>query len=173
MNRPPPGDTATRLGETRDREATREREAPVPTRTVFIALGAAVAFALLLGATYAFFPRVAIAPAASPAATPGDLVAQGQQLFVQFRCGACHTIDGGRAAGPTLKGLAGSTVTLTTGQRVLADSAYLRESIVDPDAKVPQGYAPQVMGPAVNDFMPRIMADHNLDALVAYIESLK
>jgi len=130
---------------------------------------------ILLGATYALFPPGRATPAASPttAATPGTLVAQGAVLFHQFKCDTCHTVDGSRAAGPTLKGLAGSTVTLDTGQTVTADTQYLRRSILDPDSQVPKGYSPDVMSPAINDIIDQIEADHNLDALVAYIESLK
>ncbi len=102
-----------------------------------------------------------------------DLAAQGAALARQFGCLSCHTTDGRPAAGPTFKGLYGSQLRLTTGQTVTADAAYLRESITDPDAKIVAGYAPGVMSNAIFQEQRTIRDGNNLDALVAYIESLK
>jgi cytochrome c oxidase subunit 2 len=101
------------------------------------------------------------------------MVARGEVLFQQLHCTACHTTDGSRAAGPTMKGLYGSAVVLDNGQTVVADADYIRESIVNPDAQVRRGYAPQVMGSATDDIRDQLLADDNVNALVVYIESLK
>ena len=115
------------------------------------------------------------AAGAEPGATEttGQLAVRGQILFNQFHCNTCHTVDGSRAAGPTMKGLYGSTVVLDTGQSVVANDQYLRDSILSPDAQIPKGYAPQVMSLAMGDMMNRVAADDNVSALLAYIESLK
>jgi hypothetical protein len=115
------------------------------------------------------------APAGDAAAAGADpqLVAKGQQLATQMGCIACHTPTGAAGAGPTWKGLAGSQVTLDNGQTVTADDAYLHESILEPDAKIHRGYARGVMAAAVTPVMPQLQADGNVDALIAYIKSLK
>src|SRR5712691_7177453 len=82
----------------------------------------------------------AAAPAAPGGAEAGGgadpaLAGKGQQLASQFGCVACHTTNGQPGVGPTWKGLAGRQETLDNGQTVTADDAYLRESILQPDAK--------------------------------------
>jgi len=105
---------------------------------------------------------------------PGaDLATLGATLYTQYRCNVCHTINGQRAAGPTMKGLAGSTVKLDTGQTVVADTDYLKRSISDPDSQIVAGYGPDVMSAALSDFTNQINSGNTIDALVAYIESLK
>jgi cytochrome c oxidase subunit 2 len=67
--------------------------------------------------------------------------AAGAELFAQLGCPTCHQ---GRAGslGPSLDGLFGREVQLVDGRSVTADEAYLRESILDPPAKVVAGYKP-------------------------------
>ena len=122
-------------------------------------------------------------PSSTPTSTPtvvstGALsqeaqVAQGQALFQQYRCNVCHTTNGGNAAGPTMKGLAGSQVKLNDGTTVVADTNYLRESIVNPDTKIVAGYGPDVMSAALDPFTQQIQQDDHVADMVAYIESLK
>ena len=80
-------------------------------------------------------------PPAAPAEPTGAA-----KLLDDYGCTACHSLDGSDAIGGTLKGLYGSTRTLADGTTVIADDAYLRESIVNPDAKVVKGLDP-VMPP--------------------------
>lgn len=100
-------------------------------------------------------------------ATGAALVAQGQKLAQSSGCLACHTTDGSKSVGPTWKGLYGSEVKLTTGQNVLADATYLHNSIVNPGAQIVAGF--QNIMPASYS----TLSDADLNALVAYIESLK
>ncbi len=65
----------------------------------------------------------------------------GEQLFTQFGCVTCHRSDN-TGRGPTLVGLFGKKVLLQTGQTVVADMDYIRESILDPRAKVVATYQP-------------------------------
>ena len=107
-----------------------------------------------------------------PVAVTPALVARGKSLYTADGCSACHSLTGAPGAGPSFKGLAGGTSTLTTGQSVTADDAYLERSITDPDAQVVKGYHQGIMGPAI--------AGHDLSAhpadlraLVAFIKSQK
>ncbi len=93
-----------------------------------------------------------------PAVTAGRALADSQGCF------ACHSMDGSRRIGPTWAGLYGSDVRLTDGSTVLADAAYIKRSIVDPNAQITQGYAPVMMAYR--------FTDTELDALVAFIASL-
>lgn len=93
-----------------------------------------------------------------------ELAERGRTLVQTAACTSCHSADGKSGAGPTWKGLAGSTVELTNGDTVVADEAYLRESITDPNAKVRKGYPP---------IMPSTKLDpDDLDAIVAYLQEL-
>jgi cytochrome c oxidase subunit 2 len=112
-------------------------------------------------------------PPSASTSSAGDLAAQGKILFEQFRCTVCHSTDGSRAAGPTMKGLAGSQVKLESGKVVTANDAYLRQSIIDPDSQIVADYGPDVMSAALNPFANQINQDETVNALVAYIESLK
>ncbi|MEX0938558.1 MAG: cytochrome c oxidase subunit II [Pirellulales bacterium] len=64
----------------------------------------------------------------------------GRELFQQFRCHTCHAVDQQTSRCPPLEGIYNSEVTLADGSTVIADEAYLRESILRPAAKVVAGY---------------------------------
>ena len=104
------------------------------------------------------------------AASGAELVAKGEELWSSTGCAGCHSVDGSKGVGPTMQGLAGSTVTLDDGSTVTADDAYLARSITDPDAQVSEGYTSGVMSGAVasQKFETR---PQDVDALVAYIEA--
>jgi cytochrome c oxidase subunit 2 len=94
-------------------------------------------------------------------------VVAGQRLFEQFRCDSCHSPVGGeQSRGPSLVGLAGKPVTLSTGDQVVADDNYLRESILRSASKVVAGYQP---------IMPAYegqLGEEQVLQLIAYIRSL-
>jgi mono/diheme cytochrome c family protein len=100
------------------------------------------------------------------------LVARGKALYTSDGCAACHSLTGTAGAGPSFKGLAGGTSTLTTGETVTADDAYLERSIADPDAQIVKGYHPGIMAPAIAGFGLDAKPD-DIRALVAFIESQK
>ncbi|HVV17263.1 MAG TPA: cytochrome c oxidase subunit II [Polyangia bacterium] len=77
-----------------------------------------------------------------PRAELVNLVRVGTEASAQQGCLRCHTLDGTPHIGPTWAGLYRNKVPLTTGQTVVADEAYLTESMMDPLAKVHAGYAP-------------------------------
>jgi cytochrome c oxidase subunit 2 len=94
----------------------------------------------------------------------GTLVEQGKVLAQSKGCVACHSIDGSPGVGPTWKGLAGKNTTLADGSSVPTDETYLKKSIRDPQSQVVKGFQP---------IMPKTdMTDDELDALLAYIQSL-
>lgn len=99
-----------------------------------------------------------------PGETNGDTT-EGQRLFQELGCDGCHT-GAPDAAAPPLEGLFGEEVTLQSGESVIADEAYLRESILTPDAKIVEGY--QAIMPS---FQGQV-SEEQLTALIAYIKSL-
>lgn len=90
--------------------------------------------------------------------------AEGRGVFRSKGCAACHGANGDGGVGPTFVGLFGSEVQIQGQDPVIADREYLVESIVDPGAKLVEGY---------NLLMPRTeLTDAEIDAVVAYIEAL-
>jgi cytochrome c oxidase subunit 2 len=93
----------------------------------------------------------------------------GEILYTQQGCNSCHSIDGSRKVGPTFKGLYGmENRALADGSTVTADDNYLRESILNPNAKVAEGYQQGVMPSAYAE-----LTERQLSALIAYIETLE
>lgn len=98
-------------------------------------------------------------------------IEMGEQLVGQYACGTCHNEDGSDGGiGPTWKGLYGSTAegVDADGNAITLnkDEAYIRESIVVPDAKKTSGYEQGVMAPY--DYL----SDTEIESLVLYIKSL-
>src|ERR1700720_2377567 len=91
--------------------------------------------------------------------------AEGERIFKESGCSTCHLADGTGPA-PSLIGVYGNTVRLTTGQTLTADDAYIRESILSPAAKIVNGYKP-----VMPSFQGQLSEEQILD-LVAYIRSL-
>jgi len=96
--------------------------------------------------------------------TPEEL---GRKLAQRNGCQGCHSLDGSASQGPTWLGLFNSKVTLQNGQVVTADDAYLFESIKKPEAKVAKGFS------AMNPSITANLTDEQINALIAYIRTLK
>jgi len=95
----------------------------------------------------------------------GSLAENGEKLFQDLACGNCHKADGsGRC--PSLVGLYGRSVQLADGRYVNADEAYLRESILQPNAKIVAGYQP-----LMPTFQGQVTEEGVLE-LIEYIKSL-
>ncbi len=92
--------------------------------------------------------------------------AAGQQLYQTLGCASCHGANGEGGRGPALAGLFGQEVSLASGGTVRADEGYLRESIINPQAKLVAGF-----GPIMPTFQGQVSEDQ-LMQLVAYIKSL-
>ncbi|MCS7301379.1 MAG: cytochrome c [Fimbriimonadales bacterium] len=104
---------------------------------------------------------------ATASAKPTDPeAAKGKLVFMQTGCNACHMHPTVGKEYPDLRGLYGSQVKLKDGSIVIADEAYLRESITHPNKRLVAGYAP--MMPPYN-----YLKEEQINQLVAYIKSLK
>lgn len=88
----------------------------------------------------------------------------GGQLYMAKGCNACHSVDGTPRVGPTFKGSYGTKRATHVGE-VTVDDAYLVESMVQPNAKIVQGFPPAM--PPFNG------SEIELQSLVLYIKSLK
>jgi cytochrome c oxidase subunit 2 len=102
---------------------------------------------------------------AQEAAPGGGAAATGGELFAALACDTCHR-EGARARGPLLEGVFGSRVELADGSTVVADEGYLRESILNPSAKVVRGYQP-----LMPTFQGQVTEDQLLQ-LIQYVKSL-
>jgi cytochrome c oxidase subunit II len=95
----------------------------------------------------------------------GSMASQGEGLFQKYACNTCHTNDAS-GRGPVLAGLFGKTVVLNDGRTVIADENYIRESILNPQAKIVQGF-----GPIMPTFQGQVN-EEDLLKLLAYVRSL-
>lgn len=95
----------------------------------------------------------------------GTLAERGARLFNELACNTCH-LDSGTGRGPSLKDIIGKPVELTDGSKVVVDEAYLRESILNSQAKVVKGFQP---------LMPTfqgLVSEEGLVALIEHVRSL-
>jgi cytochrome c oxidase subunit II len=91
----------------------------------------------------------------------------GQQLYQTLGCASCHGANGEGGRGPTLAGAFGKVTPLQSGESVRVDEVYIRESILNPQAKLVAG-----LGPIMPTFQGQVSEDQ-LVQLVAYIKSLQ
>jgi cytochrome c oxidase subunit 2 len=95
----------------------------------------------------------------------GSLAQRGAALFQQLMCNTCH-LDSGQGRGPSLKDVFGKPVELQDGSSTMVDEAYLRESILNSQAKVVRGFQP---------LMPTfqgLISEEGLAALIEHVKSL-
>ena len=95
------------------------------------------------------------------------LAVRGERILSSAGCLNCHAVDGKEKIGPNFRGLYGSKVPLEGGKSVTADEEYLRESIVDPGAKVVKGF------PNVMPTFKTTLSKEDIDAVTAYLKTLK
>ena len=96
-----------------------------------------------------------------------SLADYGKTLFVRKACITCHSVDGSKNVGPTFLGIYGRDEAMADGARVTVDENYIRESILNPQAKIVAGYEP------VMPTYQGILKDRDIDAIIAYLKSLK
>ncbi len=99
------------------------------------------------------------------AGTATSPIAAGEKLFQDLACNTCHQA-GPQARGPLLTGIYGKPVELQGGGTVTIDDAYLRESIVNPQAKVVAGFQP------IMPTFQGMVTEEQLLQLIAYVKSL-
>ena len=95
----------------------------------------------------------------------GPLSASGEKIFAELGCATCHRVDS-EGRGPNLQGVFGRPVQLEDGRIVTADENYVRESILDPGAKIVKGFRP------VMPTFQGLVSEEQMNALVAYVKSL-
>jgi cytochrome c oxidase subunit II len=110
-------------------------------------------------------PQLGLADAAP--AQQLSMVRQGVQVAAAKGCLRCHTLDGSPYTGPTWAGLYDAVVPLEDGKEVVADVAYLTESMMDPMVKIHRGY-----GPVMPSYLGRLEPGE-VAAIVELIKSLR
>ena len=90
----------------------------------------------------------------------------GQLLVANNGCAACHSVNGAAGIGPTWFNLYEHEVELSDGSVVIADDAYLTESIKAPQAKIVAEFETQLM-PTYG------FTDEEVANIVAYIKTLR
>ena len=94
------------------------------------------------------------------------LIEVGELLYNRQGCKACHSLDGSNLVGPSLKDVYGHEFMTVGGNSIVADDDYIRESILDPNASVIEGYQP-VMTPYAG-----ILDDREIGAIVEFLKSI-
>ena len=93
---------------------------------------------------------------------------RGARLFARKGCVSCHTVDGTPKIGPTLKGVYGSMVRVVGGPPLEANDDYIRQSLLEPDFRVVEGFE-SVRMPTFKGQLK----DHEIDELIQYLKTLK
>jgi cytochrome c oxidase subunit II len=91
----------------------------------------------------------------------------GKTLYKRRGCAQCHSVDGSKMVGPSFCQLYGEPAVLNTGDTITVDENYIRESILEPQAKARAGY---------RKVMPTYqgqLKDEEINAIIAYIKTLK
>ena len=96
----------------------------------------------------------------------GSLASAGEKLFQDLACNTCHRPDA-QGRGPVLQGLFGKSQALLSGDTVVVDEAYLRESILNPSARITAGFQPIM--PAFQG----LVSEEQLLELIEYVKSLQ
>ena len=96
------------------------------------------------------------------------LVASGENLFREFACDSCHR-PGGSGRAPQLDGVFDRSVALDSGEIVIADEDYLRESILDSQAEIVAGFR----RPSIMPVFRGQISEEQLLQLIVYIKSME
>jgi cytochrome c oxidase subunit 2 len=91
----------------------------------------------------------------------------GERLYRTRGCAQCHSVDGAGGTGPTFLNLFGHQVALEGGRSAPADEDYVRESIMEPQAKIVAGFQP-----VMPTFKGRL-TDQEVTAIIEYLKTLK
>lgn len=105
------------------------------------------------------------------AATTVSPAAAGQKIMKTIGCFACHTVDGSKLVGPSLKGLYGSKQEVTTNgsdHEIVADEEYITRSIFDPNADIVKGFNKGLMQPYKGQ-----LSEDDVKQIIEYLKTLK
>ena len=101
---------------------------------------------------------------AGPDISKGATAEAGAILYKAKGCNACHSVDGTKIVGPTFKGIWGRVEGTNAGD-VTVDEAYLKESILNPMAKIVNGYPPAMP--------PQQLSDLEIQSIALFMQTLK
>jgi cytochrome c oxidase subunit 2 len=99
---------------------------------------------------------------------PVILEAVGLNVLRNNACTSCHSLDGSKLVGPTFKALWNNErIILENGveKRVIADSAYIRRAVFEPDKEIVKGYNPGMMRAYTN-----VMSEEDIEAIIVYFK---
>lgn len=97
----------------------------------------------------------------------GTPIEEGEKVYKKKGCNTCHTIDGTPKIGPSWKGLFGRERKFADGSSGTADENYIKQSILEPNSQIVQGFAP-----AMPTYQGQLK-DRHINGVIAYIKSLK
>jgi cytochrome c oxidase subunit II len=101
--------------------------------------------------------------------TKGDVTQAdfGRRIYDRKGCASCHSLDGKASTGPSWKGVYGRSEAIVGGPAITVDDNYIRESILEPNKKVVQGFAPQMPSFAGQ------LDDKQITALIEFMKEQK
>ncbi|RPH32024.1 MAG: cytochrome c oxidase subunit II [Bacteroidales bacterium] len=94
---------------------------------------------------------------------------KGLAILQNNACISCHSLDGSKLVGPTFKGLFGTERTVIEAGKeriVVADSAYIKRAILEPDKEIVKGYNPGMMRA-----YDKVITADDIKSIIAYFES--
>lgn len=98
------------------------------------------------------------------------LAERGKQLYAANACIGCHSADGSKSVGPSFKGIWGHDQAIEGGPTVKVDENYIRESILDPNAKIAAGFA---ASKGVMPVFAGTLSEDDIKAIIEFIKTLK
>jgi cytochrome c oxidase subunit II len=96
-----------------------------------------------------------------------SLAERGADLYKVKGCNACHSVDGAKVIGPTFKGAWGRSEPLADGGTATVDENYVRESILNPQAKLVAGYPPTMPS------FQGVLNDEEIKAIIEFMKTVK
>lgn len=109
-------------------------------------------------------PKIQIPDDSLASASPAE---RGAKLYQSKACIGCHSLDGSKLVGPSFKGIYGREGEMQDGSKVKADDAYLKESILNPSAKIVKDYVP-----AMPSYQGQL-SDQEIADLIEYLKTTK
>jgi cytochrome c oxidase subunit 2 len=96
------------------------------------------------------------------------LAQQGHELVKSKGCISCHSVDGSpNSVGPSFKGIWGKSQEMADGSQTVVNDQYIRESIVQPNARIVKGFNP------VMPTFQGLLDEAEINAVAAFIKDLK
>jgi len=95
----------------------------------------------------------------------------GKDILNNNGCLGCHSVDGSKIVGPTLKGIFQRKVKINVNGKtneVNSDEMYLKKALLKPNEEIVDGYYPGIMPSFEN-----VLNDEEIDALINYIKTIK